>query len=77
MNTLGKIKNAEIKDKRLIPGQKELIKLLDNWFDIILTDKTLNQKIKKTKMKIKMKMMRINIKIKMKIKMNTNMMMKQ
>ena len=41
LNTLGKIKKAEIKDKRLIPGQKELLNLLDNLSDIILTDKIL------------------------------------
>ena len=44
MNTLGKIKNAEIKDKRLIPGQKELLNLFDNLSDIILTDKILASK---------------------------------
>ena len=49
MNTLDKIKNAEIKDKRLIPGQKELIKLLDNLFDIILTDKTLESENQENK----------------------------
>ena len=40
-NTLNKIKNAEIKYKRLIPGQKELLNLFNNLSDIILTDKTL------------------------------------
>ena len=49
LNTLDKIKNAEIKDKRLIPGQKELIKLLDNLFDIILTDKTLESENQENK----------------------------
>ena len=44
LNTLSKIKNAEIKDKRLIPGQKELLNLFDNLSDIILTDKILASK---------------------------------
>ena len=34
-------KNAEIKYKRLIPGQKELLNLFNDLSDIILTDKTL------------------------------------
>ena len=29
LNTLGKIKNTEIKDKRLIPRQKKLLNLFD------------------------------------------------
>ena len=41
LNTLNKIKNAEIKYKRLIPGQKELLNLFDDLSDIILADKTL------------------------------------
>ena len=41
LNTLNKIKNAEIKYKRLIPGQKELLNLFNDLSDIILTDKTL------------------------------------
>ena len=41
LNTLNIIKNSEIKHKRLIPGQKELLNLFDNLSDIILTDKTL------------------------------------
>ena len=36
LNTLNKIKNLEIKHKRLIPGQKELLNLFDNLSDIIL-----------------------------------------
>ena len=57
LNTLNKIKNAEIKHKRLIPGQKELLNLFDNLSDIILTDKTLmsskdeNEKLKEEKEK--------------------------
>ena len=43
LNTLGKIKNAEIKDKRLIHGQKELLNLFD-LLDTILADKTLEPK---------------------------------
>ena len=41
LNTLNKIKNAEIKYKRLIPKQKELLNLFNNLLDTILTDKTL------------------------------------
>ena len=52
LNTLNIIKNSEIKHKRLIPGQKELLNLFDDLSDIILTDKTLmsskneNEKLK-------------------------------
>ena len=52
LSTLNKIKNAEIKHKRLIPGQKELLNLFNGLSDIILTDKTLmpsknkNEKLK-------------------------------
>ena len=55
LNTLNIIKNSEIKHKRLIPGQKELLNLFDNLSDIILTDKTLmsskdeNEKLKEEK----------------------------
>ena len=41
LNTLNKIKNTEIKYKRLIPGQKELLNLFKDLSDIILTDKIL------------------------------------
>ena len=57
LNTLNIIKNSEIKHKRLIPGQKELLNLFDNLSDIILTDKTLmsskdeNEKLKEEKEK--------------------------
>ena len=40
LNTLNIIKNSEIKPKRLISGQKELLNLFDDLSDIILTDKT-------------------------------------
>ena len=59
LNTLNKIKNAEIKHKRLIPGQKELLNLFNDLSDIILTDKTLmsskdeNEKLKEEKEKLK------------------------
>ena len=59
VNTLKKIKDAEIKYKRLIPGQKELLNLFNNLSDIILTDKTLmsskdeNEKLKEEKEKLK------------------------
>ena len=55
--TLHKIKNAEIKYKRLIPGQKELLNLFNDLSDIILTDKALmsskdeNEKLKEEKEK--------------------------
>ena len=41
LNTLNKIKNAKIKYKRLIHGQKELLNLFNDLSDMILTDKTL------------------------------------
>ena len=61
LNTLNKIKNAEIKHKRLIPGQKELLNLFNDLSDIILTDKTLmsskdeNEKLKEEKENEKLK----------------------
>ena len=52
LNALNKIKNAEIKYKRLIPKQKELLNLFNYLSDTILTYKTLmsskdNEKKKK------------------------------
>ena len=45
LNTLNKIKNAEIiKNKTYIPKQKELLNLFDDLLDAILTDKTLKSK---------------------------------
>ena len=41
LNALNKIKNAEIKYKRLIPKQKELLNLFNYLSDTILTNKTL------------------------------------
>ena len=58
-NTLNIIQNSEIKYKRLIPGQKELLNLFNDLSDIILTDKTLmsskdeNEKLKEEKEKLK------------------------
>ena len=55
LNTLNKIKNLEIKHKRFIPGQKELLNLFNDLSDIVLTDKTLmpskdeNRKLKEEK----------------------------
>ena len=49
LNTLKKIKNAEIKDKKLIPGQKKLLNLFGNLFDIILADKTLESESQENK----------------------------
>ena len=52
LNTLNKIKNAEMNHKRLIPGQKELLNLFNDLSDIILTDNTImsskneNEKLK-------------------------------
>ena len=52
LNTLNIIRNSERKYKRLIPGQKELLNLFDDFSDIIVTDKTLvsskeeNEKLK-------------------------------
>ena len=86
LNTLNIIKNSEIKHKRLIPGQKELLNLFDDLSDIILTDKTLmsskdeNEKLKEEKEKKKKKMrmkIRIRMKMKMKMKMRTRMRMKR
>ena len=48
LNTLNEIKNAEIiKHKRYIPKQKELLNLLNDLLDAILTDKTLKSKSQK------------------------------
>ena len=63
LNTLNEIKNAEIiKYKRRTPKQKELLNLLNDLLDTILTDKTLKSKSQKdntlmsSKDKMKMKM---------------------
>ena len=53
LNTLNIIKNSEIKHKRLIPGQKELLNLFNNLSDIILTDKILKSKSKEEENKNK------------------------
>ena len=59
LNSLNIIQNSEIKYKRLIPGQKELLNLFNDLSDIILTDKTLmsskdeNEKLKEEKEKLK------------------------
>ena len=89
LNTLNKIKNAEIiKHKRHTTKYKEL-NLLDNFLNIILTDKTLesksqedknkneNEKVEKKKIKMKMKMkMKMNMIMKMKMKLIMKMKMK-
>ena len=50
LNTLNEIKNAEIiKYKRRTPKQKELLNLLNDLLDTILTDKTLKSKSQKGK----------------------------
>ena len=38
LNALNEIKSAEIKNKRLIPKQKELLNLFDDLLDTILTE---------------------------------------
>ena len=47
LNTLNIIKNSEIKHKKLISGQKELLNLFDDLSDIILTDEILVSSIHK------------------------------
>ena len=50
LNTLKIIKKSEIKHRRLIPGQKELLKLFDDDLsNIILTDKTLKSESQEDK----------------------------
>ena len=50
LNTLNKIKNAEIiKNKKHTPKQKELLNLLNDLLDTILTNKTLKSKSQKDK----------------------------
>ena len=59
LNTVNIIKNSEIKHRRLISGEKELLNLFDDLSDIILTDKTLisskdeDEKLKEEKEKSK------------------------
>ena len=49
VNTLNIIKNSEIKHKKLISGQKELLNLFDDLSNIILTDKTLKSESQEDK----------------------------
>ena len=49
LNTLTIIQNSEIKHRRLIPGQKELLNLFDDLSNIILTDKTLKSESQEDK----------------------------
>ena len=78
LNALNKIKNAEIKYKRLIPKQKELLNLFNNLLDTILTDKTLmsskeeNEKLKEEK---EIEELKEKKKMKMKMRMRMKMMM--
>ena len=51
LNTLNKIKNAEIKYKKLTPKHKELLNLFNDLLDIILTDKTLESESQEDKNK--------------------------
>ena len=54
LNTLNKIKNAEIiKYKKRTPGHKELLNLFDDLLDVILTDKTLESESQEDKNKEK------------------------
>ena len=75
LNTLSEIKNAEIiKYKRCTPKHKELLNLINNLIDSILTDKTLmssNDENEKSKKKRK-KNMKMKIKMKQKMKMTKN-----
>ena len=70
LNTLNKIKNSEIKHKRLIPGQKELLNLFNDMSDVVWTDKTLmsskdkNEKSKEEKENEKLKEEKENEKLK-------------
>ena len=51
LNTLNIIRNSETKDKRVIPGQNELLNsfLFDDLSNIILTDKTLKSESQEDK----------------------------
>ena len=49
LNTLNIIKNSEIKHRRIISGQKELLNLFDDLSNIILTDKTLKSESQEDK----------------------------
>ena len=49
LNTLNIIKNSEIKHRRLILGQKELLDLFDDLSNIILSDKTLKSESQEDK----------------------------
>ena len=49
VNTLYIIKNSEIKHRRIISGQKELLNLFDDLSNIILTDKTLKSESQEDK----------------------------
>ena len=63
LNTLNIIKNSEIKHKKLISGQKELLNLFGNLSDTILTDKTLlskDEKLKEEKENEKLKEENVN-----------------
>ena len=56
LNTLNKIKNAEIiKHKRGTTKHKELLNLFNDLLDVILTDKTLESECQEDKKKMKMK----------------------
>ena len=49
LNTLNIIKNSELKHRRIISGQKELLNLFDDLSNIILTDKTLKSESQEDK----------------------------
>ena len=53
LNTLNIIKNSEIKHRRIISGQKELLNLFDDLSNIILTNKTLKSESQEDKNKEK------------------------
>ena len=49
LNTLNIIKNSEIKDRRIISGQKKLLNLFDDLSSIMLTNKTLKSESQEDK----------------------------
>ena len=53
LNTLNIIKNSEIKHRRIISGQKELLNLFDDLSNIILTNKALKSESQEDKNKEK------------------------
>ena len=63
LNILKIKRNSKLEQRRLIPGQKELLKLFDDLSIITLTNKTLISSKMKMKMKIIIMIMRMKIKM--------------